>query len=241
MVLPNWLKIAWWVGILGVLSSLLWWRKADLLAGKGTAFDIIAFVLWVSLMLVPIFSEIKIFGFEFSQKIDELEKHIDKQVATLSAEVRNTVDLRTHINPQFNFATPPPDSQLPQLEKSIREMLKQELAALGVTPTAAKYDDNLLPDEHSLYLYSVRRALEIELRRICLQKFGDEGSCSRLAVHTLLNSIQKQKLLSRELIKAIGDVYSVCSASVHGQPATQEQIIFVKDVSPGLLAALKAV
>jgi hypothetical protein len=103
MALPNWLKIVWWLGILGILTALLWARKSSLLAGSGTAFDIIAFILWMCLMLVPIFSEIKVFGFEFKQKIDEMEKHIDKQIATLTAEVRTSVDLRAQINPQFQF------------------------------------------------------------------------------------------------------------------------------------------
>src|ERR1700739_1430096 len=200
MILPNWLKVAWWLGTLVVLTGFLWSRRPDLLAGKGTPFDIMAFVLWICLMLVPIFSEIKVFGFEFSQKIDELEKHIDKQVATLSAEVRNTVDLKTEINPHFTFSTPPPDSQLPRLEEDIRKILAHELGALGVAPVAVKPHADILPDEDSIYLFSVRRAIDKELRRICLEKFGDEASCRRAPVSTLLNSSQKQQLLSRERV-----------------------------------------
>jgi hypothetical protein len=55
-----------------------------------------------------------------------------------------------------------------------------------------------LLDQNSIYLFSVRRAIEKELRRICLEKFGDENSCKRAAGGSLILSIQRQDLLSRD-------------------------------------------
>jgi hypothetical protein len=242
MILPNWLKIAWWAGILAILSILLWSRRADLLAGKGTPFDIITFMIWICLMLVPIFAEIKIFGVEFSQKLDDLEKHIDKQIANLTNEVRTSVDLRTQINPQFTFTTPPQDSQLPNIEQNIREVLQREFEARGIPPATATNSDNVLPeDPAAIFLFTVRRAIDRELRRICLEKFGDESSCRRSPASLLLNSIQRQQLLTPELTRAVRDLYSVCSPSVHGEDATPDQLKFAEDVAPGLIAALRAV
>jgi hypothetical protein len=242
MILPNWLKIAWWMLILAVLSTLLWSRRSYLLEGKATPFDIIAFIIWICLMLVPIFAEIKIFGFEFTQKIEDLEKHIDRQIATLTNEVRTNVDLRTQINPQFTFTTPPQDSQLPNIERNIREILEREVEARGITTEAARASENVLPeDPTAIFLFTVRRAIDRELRRICLEKFGDEGSCRRSSASLLLNSIQRQQLLSHELAQAVRDLYAVCSPSIHGEDATPDQLKFAEDVSPGILAALRAV
>jgi hypothetical protein len=241
MVLPNWLKITWWLGILAILTALLWVRRLALLSGSATTFDNIAFILWMCLMLVPVFSEIKFFGFELNQKIDDLEKHIDKQIATLTTEVRTSVDLRTHINPQFTFTAPPQDSQLPNIEQNIREILQREFEARGITPAAARASDDVRPEESAIYLFGVRRAIDKELRRICLQRFGDESSCRRSSGGLLLNSIQRQGLLGNDLVRAIGNVYAVCSPSIHGEDPTPDQVSFVEDVSPGLLAALRAV
>jgi hypothetical protein len=242
MVLPNWLKITWWLSILAILTALLWVRRAALLTGSATTFDIIAFVLWMCLMLVPIFSEIKIFGFELNQKIDALGKHIEGQIATLTTEMRTNVDLRTQINPQFTFTTPPQDSQLPNIEQNIREILQREFETRGIPAATASAPDDVLPeDPTAIYLFTVRRAIDKELRRICLQQVGDEGSCRRSSASLLLNSMQRQQLVSHELARAVRDLYAVCSPSVHGEDATPDQVTFVEDVSPGLLAALRAI
>jgi hypothetical protein len=34
-------------------------------------------------------------------------------------------------------------------------------------------------------------------------------------------------------------VYSVCTPAIHGEDATPEQVRFVRDVAPGILAALR--
>jgi amino acid permease len=92
MKLPNWFRIAWWIAFLFIITSLMWLRHADLLTGKATAFDSLVFVIWVCLLLVPIFSEVKFLGFEFKQKVEELKNHIDKQVMALRSEIHNSVD-----------------------------------------------------------------------------------------------------------------------------------------------------
>lgn len=74
-------------------------------------------------MLVPIFSEIKIFGFEFKQKIEELKKHIDQQVMSLCSDIQTSVELRTQINPQINIMQPPPDTQLPKIAENVKYVL----------------------------------------------------------------------------------------------------------------------
>jgi hypothetical protein len=40
---------------------------------------------------------------------------------------------------------------------------------------------------------------------------------------------------------AIREVYAVCSPAIHGEPVTQAQIDFVKDVGPELIAALRSI
>src|SRR5690349_18828412 len=104
MVLPNWVKVAWWLLLLAGLTGLLWFRRLAIVHGASTAFDALAFVFWICLMLVPIFSEIKIFGFEFKQELEELKRHINQQLTSLTSEIHNSVDFRTQISPQFHLA-----------------------------------------------------------------------------------------------------------------------------------------
>jgi hypothetical protein len=155
MVFPNWFKIAWWILLLGALTSLLLSRLAGLLHGSATIFDAVVFVIWICLVLIPVFAEIKILGFEFKQKIEELKRHIDQQVVALRSDIQTHVDLRSQINPQFNIMSPPSDAQLPRIEESIRQALKTELSAFGEKLTPLKPSEELA-DGDALYLFGVR-------------------------------------------------------------------------------------
>jgi hypothetical protein len=240
MKLPNWFRVAWWLLLLSALTCLLWLRHSALLGGTGTAFDTIAFVIWVCLMLAPIFAEIKIFGFEFKQKIEELKQHFDRQITTLRSDIQANVELRTQINPQFHIMQPPPDSQLPKLGEQIKFVLGHTYETIPhgtIFAAKPKQDEQIDPDVE--YLFRVRRALEIELRRICLARVGDEDRCKRYAGHQLVSSLRKLDVVGDDLADAVRKVYSVCSPAIHGERATPEQVRFVREVSPELLSTLR--
>lgn len=48
-------------------------------------------------------------------------------------------------------------------------------------------------------------------------------------------------MISPNLAHAVREVYSVCSAAIHGEDVSDNQVQFVRDVAPELLAALEAV
>jgi prophage antirepressor-like protein len=48
-------------------------------------------------------------------------------------------------------------------------------------------------------------------------------------------------LLEPSLGNVIREAYAVCSPAIHGEPATEAQVEFVKDVGPQLAAALRTI
>jgi hypothetical protein len=103
MKLPNWLKVLWWALLLAGLLWFLGRRYPALVSGQGTAFDIVAFLLCLALLLAPIFSEVKLFGLELKQDISRLKD----ELLQLRLDVRNSVDVRTQISPTFQIPAPP--------------------------------------------------------------------------------------------------------------------------------------
>ena len=241
MTFPNWFRVTWWILLLAALTTLLFRRLQDLLVGNATPFDVVAFIIWVSLMLVPLFSEIKILGFEFKQKIEELRRHIDQQVVSLRSDIQTNVELRSQINPQFNFMQPPPDAQLPKLEESIRKAIKNEFENAGRTvPPSPPKSEQELADVDTIYLFSVRRSIELELRRLYQNALGDDAASQRGTAIYYLNKLGAFEIVSRDLRDAIRKVYAVCSSAIHGENPTPEQVRFVKEVAPDLLGALRS-
>ena len=76
MKLPNWFTISWWLLLVGLLSAFLGHRYTDLAAGRAVPADIVVFVIWVALLLAPLFNEVSLLGITLKQQIDELRGYI---------------------------------------------------------------------------------------------------------------------------------------------------------------------
>jgi hypothetical protein len=102
--LPLWVKWIWWLGLVTIISIVLWKRLDLTAAGRSTAFDSVVFVVWVALLLAPIFSEVKIWGVELKQEIKDVKKDLSEQIHAVRADVRNSISLQA----VFSNAVPAP-------------------------------------------------------------------------------------------------------------------------------------
>ena len=107
MKFPSWAQVVWWLLLLGGLTALNVSRYPDLAAGRGTALDAFALVIWVVLWLLPLFQEIGLFGMvTLKARVDEVKREVQADIDRLRSDIRNAVDVRTQFNPQITFATP---------------------------------------------------------------------------------------------------------------------------------------
>lgn len=77
MKLPNWFKITWWIILLLLTGMILFKRYEAITTGQSVPADIFVFLIFVALMLVPIFSEIEFFGLKLKREIEELKADIE--------------------------------------------------------------------------------------------------------------------------------------------------------------------
>src|SRR6266446_2760204 len=109
MQLPNWFKVVWWLLLTGLLTAFLYHRYPDLVTGRAAAADIVVFVIWVALLLAPLFNEVSLLGITLKREIEDLKGFVSAQVVDIRSEVRNAVDVRTTFSPQFNIPAPAAD------------------------------------------------------------------------------------------------------------------------------------
>lgn len=83
MKLPNWFKILWWIALIGLTGIILFNRFDDIISGQSVPFDIFIFLIFVALMLVPIFSEIDFFGIKLKKEIEDLKQDINIKVGDI--------------------------------------------------------------------------------------------------------------------------------------------------------------
>jgi len=236
--LPNWLKIAWWILLTGAVTYFLWRRYPDLVAGRAVPADIVAFVIWMALLLAPLFKEVSLLGITLKQEVDELKKFVSSQVAEVRADLKNVVDVRTNIT----IPAPAPDAQLPELERRIKGYLSEALAThFPVKREVPGAKLSVEVEENVTLLFNTRYALEKELRRIARARELIVFQRRAIPIFQITRALLDACLIDQTLEHAIREVYAVCSPAVHGEPVTEAQVKFVADVGPDLVSSLKAI
>jgi hypothetical protein len=240
MKLPNWFKILWWILLLMGLGVLLTKRYSDLIGGKSIGSDMLVLVVWLALLLLPLFQEISLFGLTFKREFEALKTNVKDEVASIRAEIRNSVDIRTQISPNIVFPLPPPDSQLPAIEKRIQAALKGVLSKRDV-PHAADSAEVLTAPPDADLLFRARYNIERELRRIWQQHAQETSERRFLPTLRIAQSLAEWEVINSGIERAIREVWLVASPAIHGEPVTQAKVAFVRDVAPQLVATLRSI
>ena len=130
MNFSNKFKICWWVGILLILSVVGIYR---ICIAEFNAFDITLIILWFSLVLFPIISEVSFLGFSIKKDIEKATQEIKSSIM----EIRNTFQPVVNIN-NFDKTTPSKD----ELEKKVKSEIKEESESVDYEKKAFLLEEN---------------------------------------------------------------------------------------------------
>jgi hypothetical protein len=236
MKLPNWFKIGWWVILTGLAAWLFYSRLQAISAGRTAPVDIFIFLVLVALLLVPIFQEVSFFGLKFKQVIDDLKQNIATQLMVFKAEIQTTMNNTSNVNVMLPQSAPP-DDQLPDIEQRIRAAVSEALKQEGFSPTHQVGPEAFRVDDKTDFLFRARHTIESRLRKIA-SVYVDLPQRRTVPVTQLSGALVKQQLLHPNIASAIREIYSVCSPAIHGEPVTDAQLSFVREVAPEVVEAL---
>jgi len=235
MQLPNWFKILWWVGITLALVMLLSTRILSIQEGTANAIDAFLFLILLILLLLPLFKEFDFLGLKLKAQIDEVKTEIKDEVTQLRNEIIS-IGVNTQVNPQI-YLNPPPDSQLPDLERKYQKILDELRKERNISGSIDVQTELLIPTDVN-YLFIVRYTIEKELRRIWRDRFNGEITRRPVPVHKILGLLVEAGLIESRISNMIREVYSVCSPAIHGEEVSEKQISFVRDIAPNLISTL---
>lgn len=237
MKIPNWLRVITWIALFGFLTFLVSQRYHAIIQGSTNAFDIIIFLIWIALIAAVIFKEVDFFGVRLKREIDNLRTDLKEQITTLRSEIHNTITTRTEISPRIYFPSPPSDAELPSIEERIKPILDRALQERGIEPRKPTPPEEFVPDS-TQYLFSVRYAIETELRRLLKPQWEPRERRQYMPTIRMARTLHNMGILSSEYVDAITEVYAVCSTAIHGEDVSVKLIDFVRDIAPSLIAAL---
>ncbi|WP_156824690.1 hypothetical protein [Thioalkalivibrio sp. ALJ15] len=147
MNFPNWLKLIWWgIALIGALAFLLF-RLSDILVGQAQFADVIVFLVFIGLWILPLVAEVNILGIHLKNEIEEIKREV--------ALVRNSVEVRNSFNPQVIVPPPPSEDELPDLREEVRTAVSQAFREGEPPLPPAQGETYLRMRTHIFYLASV--------------------------------------------------------------------------------------
>jgi len=251
MKLTDWVKIVWWLILLGFFAYLLSQRFEAIMQGVASAFDIVIFLILIALATIPLFQEVDFFGVRLKKEIDTLRTEFKEHIVNLRSDIQNTINMRTEISPHINLLTPRSDSEIRNLEEQIKPILERTLKAKGIG--IEKEDSKFEVSDNIKFLFDVRYTIEKELRRIWRRQWASAVEASLWtgqpieeqerpkSIFQITVSLDRLGIITSELSSVIREVYRACSPAIHGEEVSQTAVGFVHDVAPGLIASLKAI
>lgn len=236
MKLPNWFKILWWVLSL-IIVGFLFIIQFDLIKeGKSTNIDIFIFLIFVSLLLLPLFSEFEFFGIKLKKDIEELKKDIDIKFGEIKNDINNTQTITTNIS---GFGPPPSDNKIKELENKIDEIIqKQSQDSQDNTPEQQVIHTSIFAPENNVMMFKIRFNIENEIRRIWKQHFTEKDSQYK-PILKLMNDLTKYEIINRDLYGILREILSICNIGIHEDSLTEEQVNFVLKHSKEIIDYLK--
>lgn len=231
MKLPNWFKIIWWIILLGLTGTILFKRFEAITSGQSVPVDVFVFLIFIVLMLVPIFSEIEFFGIKLKKELNQLKDDINIKFGDIKNEIRNS-QTQT-VNQTFQtLGPPPPDNKLPELQDEIERILSVKFHTYGAVtvPKDVKIASRINVPEDNLLMFQVRYNIEKQLRRIWEQRnsrteFDDR--LKHLPVTRIIQELSKSELINGNFYGILREILSICNYAIHGEEVTENQISFV--------------
>lgn len=226
MKFPNWFKISWWILLLLISGFILYKRSDAIFNGNAISIDVVIFLVFIALMLVPVFSEIDLLGIKLKQEIEDLKEYINIKVGDIKNELHSNHVQSIHIQ---GLGTPSPESKLPDIESKIKESITPELNNSNIT-----FDN--VPDDNIL-MFKVRYGIETQLRRIWENHYQEQNKPTPMMeiIHDLMNV----KLLNRDIYNPLREILAICNYAIHGKEVSENQVVFVRNNANEIISYLK--
>lgn len=221
------LKKYWWYIILLIMSSLyifVNWNNINQL--NELSVKNLIFILWVVLLLLPLFSEIEIGSIKIKKEIEQTRADVKESIGELKYQI---LDLKISNNNSnmlvFNNQPLPSKEELLQMQMNI----KPEENETHITT-----DEPKIPNDN-VYLFKVRLDLEKQLSALCNLFQYDE----RRTMYTMVQFLIQHEVINRNMAELIREILNIANRGVHGEIIDNDYISFVKKTYPKIQKILE--
>lgn len=222
----GYIKRKWWYLLLLIGSTcFVCFNGQTILESDFEKFTPITlvFILWLALLLLPLFSEMEFLGIKLKKEVEEVKTEVKERLSDIKMQM---LDLKINTsfanNIQIGSAQPlASEKELDDLKQEVLEIRKQN------NYTEIQNVDYGV-SKQTIQLFQTRLALEKVLREIC-ERIGCKAG---LGYGPMLRELSKRELIHGKLLDLTHQIINITNRGIHGEIVSQEYIDFISTAFP---------
>lgn len=225
----NVLKRKYWYIFLLITSSLYVWRnRLEIYQLAEFNAQNLIFLLWLLLLLFPLFSEMEVLGVKFKKEVEQSKKEIQQSISALGDQIMTMQIYNASVNSQQISIQLPTEKEVVKLLENTKDSLNEK------QNTEIDAQLNTAISEDTAYLLKVRLTLEKKLREICeIYEYKNVG------LQAMTTSLAKNRIIDTETSQHLKQIIEVCNRGVHGEIMSEKYIKLVRILLPDVLEKLE--
>lgn len=221
----------WYIILLVLSSTYIWCYRFDIYELKELNARNLIFILWLILLLLPLFSEMEFLGVKIKKEVQKETEEVKGLLQNLQTQV-NQLQLTNSVANNINLS----NATLPS-EQKIEELLQRVTELQASYPNSGTEVKDSVPkgEDKNVYLFKVRLDIETSLREMC-EKIGHTERMTIVKMVQLLNHAQVINGMTCDLINQVN---KIANRGVHGEIVSAEYIDFVEKMHPEIMRQLR--
>ena len=208
--------------LLGI-STTIGIRFCSIISGKTNNIDIILILVFIALAILPLVSEVSLFGVKLKQEIKEIKENVEKLNLNIGQNVVN------HIG----YPLPSP-SDYSEINSKLDKLISEYKISDKSHDLSDEFNGNTIA-------FKTRLAIEQELGRIIRSRGIQLSTMHAYSPISTLNALIGLEIVDPDIISSTKDVLAVCNKGVHGIEFSQDNLKFIKEAGPKIISYLKSI
>ena len=224
-------KKCWYIVLLCASSAYVWHYRFDIYQMKEINAQNLIFILWLFLLLFPLFSEMEFLGVKVKKEVEKATEGVKDSLQNLQtqiAQIQMTNSVANNIS--LSNTALPSEQKIEELLQMVRNLQSKDSDT--DTPLA---DSATKIDNKNVYLFKVRLDIETSLRELC-EKIGHTEKMPIMRMMQLLN---RAEIINNMTCDLISQVIKIANRGVHGEIISTEYVDFVNETYSEIVRQLK--
>jgi hypothetical protein len=225
-LIVSYLKRKWWYLTLLILSTIyILNHKNDISQLKEFNAMNLIFIIWLVLMLLPLFSEMEFFGIKLKKEVEKAKTEIKENLNDLRMQIIDLKISNSNVN-TINVG----NGYLPS-EQKLKELEGNSEVKIDIPPETKVIEKIKFEiSEESTYLFKIRTTIEKALTDLCEKTdYNGHKSIVQMAQH-----LNRRELIAGNTVELISQITKITNRGIHGEIVSNEYIDFINRVFPAL-------